>query len=150
MLKEIKSKPSFGDNFTDYSAIGIVLMVICFGFLYHVFAGILFLILAGWIYSKCVYSVVFNEHYICQNFLFKTVETPPSKADYLLIVNPRPTLTLSLSLKIKDSNKRINFSYGDKENLERILNYFNENKIRIVDERGLLKYYYQIDIKAEL
>ncbi len=124
-------------------------MVICFGLLYHLFAGILFLILAGWIYSKFVYTVIFNEHYICQKFLFKTVEIPPSKVDYLQIVNPRPTLTLSLSVKIKGSDKRINFSYGDKENLELILNYFNEYKIRIVDERGLLKYYYQIDINAE-
>ena len=142
----IESKNDFNDRINNFAAIGIIIMVLVFAFMYNVIVGVVFIIGAYYLYLKLVYKVFLIKDFIKLKYLNSEKKIPLNKIAFLQIVKHKSVITLSLSIKIKDSKKRINFSYGDKENLLKIVNYFESQNIKIIDEFNLLYRYYRIDI----
>ena len=120
-------------------------VLVFFIFKTNILVGIAIIVLTIYLYSKLVYKVIFQKGYFEIKYLKKLIIINYQDILYVQILHVRPSLGLNLSLVTNTKKKRYNFSYGDTENLILMLNYFTENKIKILDEGKLLNSYVKFE-----
>lgn len=142
MQKEkIKSKFDEFGLLTGATLIFIVLIIVYGGFILNGILGILLCILTIYIYSNFFYTVYLYDQTIELKYVWKKKCFTVHDIDYLETVSGPGVLTMALSFKLKSEKKRINFGFGNTENLLKILNFSSRNKIEIIDHKDLLSKY---------